>query len=91
MKAILKLAVIALAAFGLYNYFGNGSFENVTVAGEVVAVDAGNFVAEFSISGNFRKTYMIFGGGYFKNKNLINPMSFRLHLKAQGPLWIVCC
>ena len=75
MKAILKLAVIAVAAFGLYNYFGNGSFENVTVAGEVVAVDAGNFVAEFSISGNFRKTYMIFGGGYFKNKNLINPIS----------------
>ncbi len=75
MKAILKLAVIALGAFGLYNYFSNGSFENVTVTGDAVVVDAGNFISEFSISGEFQKTYMVFGGGYFKNKNLINPIS----------------
>ena len=47
MKAILKLAVMVLVAFSLYNYFSNGSSANVTVAGEQVAVDAGNFVAEF--------------------------------------------
>ena len=75
MRSILNFVVIALIAFGIYKYLGDDSFENVTVQGDAVAVDAGNFVAEFSISGGFERTLMLFGGGYFKDSNLINPIS----------------
>jgi len=97
MKAILKLAVVAFGAFGLYHYFSSGSFENVSQADDVVAVDAGNFVVEFSISGEFQKTYMVFGGGYFENKNLINPISLSglniadaMNIYAQYPDFYRC-
>ena len=40
----------------------------------MVIVDVGDYKAEFLAFLEFQKTYMIFGGGYYQNKNLINPI-----------------
>ena len=40
----------------------------------MVTVDVGDYKAEFLAFLEFQKTYMIFGGGYYQNKNLINPI-----------------
>jgi len=39
-----------------------------------VTVDVGDYQANFLAFLEFQKTYMIFGGGYYQNKNLINPI-----------------
>jgi hypothetical protein len=67
MKAVLALVVIGLVSAG-------SSLENVTIEGEVVTVDVGDYKAKFLAFLEFQMTYMIFGGGYFQNKNLINPI-----------------
>jgi len=72
MKAFLTLAVIVFAAFGYFNYFGGDSPKEVSILGSSVSVDAGDFVAEFSISKDFQETYMLFGGDHIKTKNIIN-------------------
>ena len=39
-----------------------------------MTVDVGDYKAKFLAFMEFQKTYMIFGGGYYQNKNLINPI-----------------
>ena len=73
MKSLLTLIVIVFAIWGLYSFL-NDPTEHITVASSSVTVDAGDFVAELSVTGEYKKTYMLFGGAYFKNKNLINPI-----------------
>ena len=74
MKFIFTLIVIALAVSGIYNYFIKDSLEHIMVGGDAVSVDAGDYVVKFLLSGEFRKTYMLFGGEYFTEKSLINPI-----------------
>lgn len=75
MRAFLFLLIIALVVFGYFYYSDNGASENVRIEGDTVIVDAGNFEARFSTTGEFLETYMIFGGGYFSDKNLANPVA----------------
>ena len=73
MKSFLTFLVIVFAIWRLYGFLKDPT-EHITVASSSVTVDAGDFVAELSVTGEYKKTYMIFGGSYFKNKNLINPI-----------------
>ncbi len=73
MKALLTLFVIVVATWNLYSFLKDPT-EHITVASSHVTVDAGDFVAELSVTGEYKKTYMIFGGSYFKNKHLISPI-----------------
>ena len=75
MKTILVLLVIAFASLGLHYYSNTGALNNVRIEDDTVIVDAGDFEASFSATGEFLETYMVFGGGYFQNKNLVNPIS----------------
>ena len=74
MKAVLALVFIGLATAGSYIYSNSASLENITIDGDTVTVDVGDYEAKFLAFLDFRKTYMLFGGGYFQNKNLINPI-----------------
>jgi len=73
MKSFLTFIVIVFAIWRLYSFLEDPT-AHITVASSSVTVDAGDFVAELSVTGKYQKTYMLFGGSYFKNKNLINPI-----------------
>ncbi len=73
MKSLLTFIVIVFEIWRLYSFLEDPT-AHITVASSSVTVDAGDFVAELSVTGDYQKTYMIFGGSYFKNKNLINPI-----------------
>jgi len=48
--------------------------DNITMTGNSVTVDAGNFISELTVIGDYRETYMLFGGEHFENKNLVTPI-----------------
>jgi hypothetical protein len=73
MKVLISLAILILIAWGVYGYI-NDPTSHITVSGNSVMVDAGDFTAELSVTGDYKNTYMLFGGEYFKNKNLVNPI-----------------
>ena len=75
MNAVFKLIIIVLVVSGLYYYLNDDSHGNITIEGDAVTVDVGDYEAKFSVSGGFQTTYMLFGGRYFKNKKLIGPVS----------------
>ena len=74
MKTLLTLIVIVFAIWRLYGFLKDPT-EHITVASSTVTVDAGDFVAELSVTGEYKKTYMIFGGTYFKDKQFIRSIS----------------
>ncbi len=74
MKAVLALILIGPVAGGSYNAVKSHALKNITIEGDVVTVDVGDYKANFLAFLEFQKTYMIFGGGYYQNKNLINPI-----------------
>ena len=74
MKAVLALILIGPVAGGSYNAVKSHALKNITIEGDVVTVDVGDYKAKFLAFLEFQKTYMIFGGGYYQNKNLINPI-----------------
>ena len=73
MKSFLTFILIVFAIWRLYGFLKDPT-EHITVASSSVTVDAGDFVAELSVTGEYKKTYMLFGGTYFKNKELISPI-----------------
>ena len=74
MKAIFILVVLVLVALGVYNYFIKDPLKHITIENDAVTIDAEDYLAKFSVSREFRETYMLFGGEYFKDKKLINPI-----------------
>ena len=74
MKVVLALILIGPVAGGSYNAVKSHALKNITIEGDVVTVDVGDYKAKFLAFMEFQKTYMIFGGGYYQNKNLINPI-----------------
>ncbi len=74
MKAVLALILIGPVVAGSYNSSNSHAMKNISIEGDVVTVDVGDYKAKFLAFLEFQKTYMIFGGGYFQNKNLINPI-----------------
>jgi len=84
MKAFFTLVLIGLVASGVYNYlndnspftlFTDGFPEHITVEGDSVTVDAGDYDVRFEPVREYQKTYMLFGGGYSKDKSSINPIT----------------
>jgi len=73
MKSLLTFIVIVFAIWHLYGFLKDPT-EHITVASSSVTVDAGDFVAKLSVTGEYKKTYMIFGGSVFKDKHLISPI-----------------
>ncbi|MDP3725715.1 MAG: hypothetical protein Q8R36_00785 [bacterium] len=74
MKAVFVLIVIVLVASGSYNYFIRDRLKHITVENDAVTIDVDDYVVRFLASGEFRETYMLFGGEYFKDKKLISPI-----------------
>lgn len=74
MKTVFILVVMILAVSGFYNYFIWDPLKHTTVEKDAVTVDVGDYVVKFSAAGEFRETYMLFGGAYHKDKKLINPI-----------------
>jgi len=75
MKTVLTLVVVGLVAASSYNYFYSDSLQHITIEGDAVTVDVGDYEVTFVASRKFQKTYMLFGGTYFRNKNLIQPIA----------------
>jgi len=84
MKAFFTLVLVAVVALGVYNYLKDNSLyapftadfpEHITVEGDSVTVDAGDYDVKFEASREYQKTYMLFGGGYSKDKSSINPIT----------------
>jgi len=75
MKTFFVLVVIGLVVFGFYYFSKSGPLENIKVENNTVTVNTGNSVVQFLILGDFQNTYMLFGGEYFKNKKIANPIS----------------
>ena len=84
MKAFSTLVLIVLVASGIYSYLNDNSLylpftdglpEHITVEGDSVTVDAGDYDVRFEGLREYQKTYMIFGGGYSKDKSSINPIT----------------
>jgi len=83
MKAFFTLVLIVVVAFGVYNYLNNhllsihftdGLPEHITIEGDSVTVDAGDYDLKFEALREYQKTYMLFGGSYSKDKSSINPI-----------------
>ena len=74
MDAVFKIIVVVLVVSGLYYHLNADSHENVIIEGDAVTVDVVDYVAKFSVSGEFQDTYMLFGGSDFRNKKLISPI-----------------
>ncbi len=84
MKAFVTLVLIVVVALGVYNYLNDNSLsteltddlpEHITIEGDSVTVDAGDYDVNFEASREYQKTYMLFGGGYSKDKSSINPIT----------------
>ena len=84
MKAFFTLVLIVLVALGVYNYLNNhllsihftdGLPEHITIEGDSVTVDAGDYDLKFEALREYQKTYMLFGGSYSKDKSSINPIT----------------
>ena len=84
MKAFFTLVLIVVVAVGVYNYLNDQPFytpftddlpEHITIEGDSVTVDAGDYDVKFEASREYQKTYMLFGGGYSKEKSSINPIT----------------
>ena len=84
MKAFFTLVLIVFVAFGVYNYLNNHLLsihfsddlpKHITVEGDSVTVDAGDYDVRFEALREYQKTYMLFGGGYSKDKSSINPIT----------------
>jgi len=84
MKAFFTLVLIVVVALGVYNYLNNhllsihftdGLPEHITIEGDSVTVDAGDYDVRFEALREYQKTYMLFGGGYSKDKSSINPIT----------------
>ena len=73
MKAIFLLLIMMALATSAFYYYSNP--KNIRVRGNKVIVDAGNFEAVLSVTGEYLQTHMVFGGSYFQEKNLVNPVS----------------
>ena len=74
MKAVLIIIIGSLVIFGLYNYFIKDSLKHINVENDSVTVDVEDYLVKFSVLGEFRETYMLFGGEYFNDKKLISPI-----------------
>jgi hypothetical protein len=83
MKAFFTLVLILVVALGVYNYLNNHLLsihftddlpEHITIEGDSVTVDAGDYDVRFEALKEFQKTYMLFGGSYYKDKIPINPI-----------------
>ena len=84
MKAFFTLVLIGLVALGVYNFLNDNSPftlftddlpEHITVEGDSVTVDAGDYDVRFEPVREYQKTYMLFGGGYSKDKSSISPIT----------------
>jgi len=84
MKAFFTLVLIVVVAFGVYNYLNNHLLsihfadalpEHITIEGDLVTVDAGDYDLNFEALREYQKTYMLFGGSYSKDKSSINPIT----------------
>ncbi|MDP3963331.1 MAG: hypothetical protein Q8Q39_02435 [bacterium] len=64
----------ALLVFGFYDHFIRDPLNHIAVENNSVTVDAGDYDVKFSYSGDFQETYMIFGGQYYSDENMINPI-----------------
>ena len=83
MKAFFTLVLIVLVALGVYHYLNNHLLsihfaddlpEHITIEGDSVTVDAGDYDVKFEALREYQKTYMLFGGSYSKDKSSINPI-----------------
>ena len=74
MRTVFILAIMALVASGFYNYFVRNPLKHTTIEKDAVAVDMGEYTVKFSAVKEFRETYMLFGGEYYNDKKLINPI-----------------
>ena len=63
MKAVLALILIGPVAAGSYNSSKSHALENITIEGDMVIVDVGDYKAEFLAFLEFQKTEMILCGG----------------------------
>jgi len=84
MKAFFTLVLILVVALGVYNYLNNHLLsihfadafpEHITIEGDSVTVDAGDYHVKFGALREYQKTYMLFGGSYSKDKSSINPIT----------------
>ncbi len=84
MKAFFTLVLVAVVALGVYNYLKDNLLyapftadfpEHITVEGDSVTVDAGDYDLNFEALREYQKTYMLFGGSYSKDKSSINPIT----------------
>ena len=84
MKAFFTLVLILVVALGVYNYLNNHLLsihfadafpEHITIEGDSVTVDAGDYDVKFEALREYQKTYMLFGGSYSKDKSSINPIT----------------
>ena len=83
MKAFFTLVLIVVVALGVYNYLNTNLLsihftddlpEHITIEGDSVTVDAGDYDVKFEALREYQKTYMLFGGSYSKDKSSIHPI-----------------
>ena len=72
MKPFFAIVLVALVAWSVYD--GNPFTENITIMGDAVSVDAGDYDVEFEALREYRTTYMLFGGEYSRNASM-NPIT----------------
>ena len=70
MKTFFGLVLIVLLVVSVYD-----SAENITIAGDSVIVDAGDYDVEFETLREYQATYMLFGGEYSRDETSINPIT----------------
>ncbi len=84
MKAFFTLVLLVVVALGVYNYLNDNSLyahftddfpEHITIEGNSVAVDAGDYDVKFEGLREYQRTYMLFGGSYSKDNGSINPIT----------------
>ncbi len=84
MKAFFTLVLIVLVASRVYSYLNDNWLSNhftddlpehITIEGDSVTVDAGDYDVKFEALIEYQTTYMLFGGEYSKDKIQINPIT----------------
>lgn len=74
MKFLHIGVALLLGLLVYYHYFAN-SYEKPLLKNNTITIRTDDLNAEFDITGEFNERYVLFGGGYFKGKNLINPIT----------------
>jgi hypothetical protein len=92
MKLFIAILLIVVV-YGGYTYIKptleeSETLSNITIENNEVAVNLDDYQAKFLEREPFRETHMLFGAEYFKEKNLINPITlFGLDIESAKSIY----